>query len=457
MDLSRVVVLGGGLSGLAAAWSLLDQEPGLEVIVWEAASRLGGKLIRWSQEGFLAEGGADGFLIGKGTTARWIRDLGLEAELVAPIEENRGSQVFWNGDLHPLPEGLSGLVPSDPQGWFTTTALSAEGAARAARERQVPGGASAQESVEAFLSRRFGTEAFERILDPLLAGIFAGDATALSASEAFPQLVQLEQSRGYLTPDTPSPRAPSGFRSFSGGMARLTEALETGLRKRGCRLETGKMASAVIPRGPGYLVSDGRTSESADAVLVALPPRTAAPVLGPSAPLAACVLEQWPTASVANLTLAFSPGAIPALPPGSGFVAPPAGGTDFSAATWLSQKWPHRSPPGGRLVRFYFGGARRPDAWKLSEEHMLNQALDFLGRAGGAPVPSPLWHRVFRWRDGFAQPNLGHKDRHDQLKNALPPKISLAGGYFGGVGIPDCLGRAEQAASELINQLKEKK
>jgi len=366
---------------------------------------------------------------------------------VEPQAAHRYSHVFWNGEFHRLPEGFSGLVPADPEGLRHSSLLTPEGAERAAAEAQVPPRTEGpEESVSAFLSRRFGAEAFERLMEPLLSGIFAGDADELSAEAAFPQLVARERQNGSLTGGAAIPRDQGpAFRSFRRGMAQYPAALVDRLRSLGVDLVTGSTITRMERRGRGFQLWSSGGSWAADGVILALPPHAAGRVVADVVPRWAPVLNAWPTASVANLTMAFEERELPQLPGGSGFVAPRGTGLPFSAATWLSQKWPDRAPAGRVLVRVYFGGARNPDAWELPEDKLVEAGLALLGRFQPAGQPKPLWHRVLRWKDAFAQPNLGHAERHRALAQG-GEGIVLAGGYFGGVGIPDCLARADEAA-----------
>lgn len=449
----RVVVVGGGISGLATAWRLLKARPDLEVTVLEASARWGGKLVTVDQGGFVVEGAADGFLARKPPALDWALELGLASELIEPAPEHRSSQVLWDGRLHPLPEGFTGLVPGDPSALLRSSLLTPEGARRAAAEAQVPAEHHADESVEAFFTRRYGAEAFQRLMGPLLAGIWAGDATQLSAEAAFPQLVALEARGMSLTEGLGGQPKPSGpaFRSFRTGMARFPGALADAVRALGGRLRPGEGVTSLGPLEGGYEVTTGRGTYPADAVVLALGPRDAGLLVG-WAPDLASVLTAWPTTSVANLHLAFDASHAPDLPPGSGFVAPRAGGTAFSAATWSSRKWPGRAPEEGLLVRFYFGGARHPEGWKAPEADLVESGLAFLRRFH--PNPRPLWHRVFRWENAFAQPNLGHGNRHRALEAAGRPGLVLAGAYFTGAGIPDCLARADRAAQLVVTHLE---
>jgi oxygen-dependent protoporphyrinogen oxidase len=453
----RVVVVGGGLSGLAVAWRLALARPDVSITVLEAAARFGGKLISEHRDGFVVEAAADGFLARKPPALAWARELGLGPELIEPRPEHRLSHVLWGGGLHRLPEGFSGLVPTDPEGLRRSTLLSPQGIEAAVAEPLAPPRlAGTEESVAQFLTRRYGRETFERLMEPLLAGIFAGDAEALSAEAAFPQLVSVERRGLSLThglAGAPPPEPGPAFRSFASGMARFPAALEAALRSAGVTLTDSAPVSGLVRAGEGWEVQTSRQSLSADAIVLVLPPRAAGALVRGVSPSLASVLESWPVSSVASLTLAFGAGGLDGLPSGSGFVAPRAGGTRFSAATWSSQKWPQRAPSGGTLVRIYFGGARDPQGWARPEDDLVEDGLRLLAQQTGTLVPKPLWHRVFRWRDAFAQPNLGHAQRHADLAAAAVPGLVLAGGYFAGPGIPDCLARAQAAAAEVGSSL----
>jgi len=440
----RVVVVGGGISGLAAAWRLHLRRPEVNLTVVEAAQRWGGKLVTWNQDGCLVEGGADGFLARKPPALAWAEELGLGPELVEPEPLHRQSQVWFQGRLYPLPAGFSGLVPTDLNALRASSLLSPEGAERAIAEATLaahPEGP--EESVHEFFARRYGEEAWSRLLEPLLVGIFAGDGDALSASAAFPQLVELERRGLSLSGGAARPQPGAAFRSFRRGMAQWPQALERTLRAASVDLRSGLPVQTIERRGAAWVVTTASGGLEADAVIVALPPRAAGSVL--ALPEAASVLSTWPVASVAHLTLGLDAEGWD-LPPGSGLVC--AGASPFSAVTWLSRKWPYRAPASTLTARFYFGGARDPKGWQRPEVHLEADALAFLAPYSRGK-PHVQWRRVFRWKDGFAQPNLGHAERHRRLAQALPPGLVLAGAYFTGVGIPDSLARAETAAEAV--------
>ncbi len=449
---ARVVIVGGGISGLATAWRLKLRRPDAVVTVLEAAARFGGKLVSEHRDGFIVEGAADGFLARKPPALDWARELGLETELILPRPEHRFSHVFWNGRLHAMPEGFSGLVPSDPEALLKTTLLTPEGAARAAEESSVPLRTTGpEESIETFFTRRFGTELFERLLEPLLAGIYAGDASRLSADAAFPQLTALERNgKPLMSGPAPAsgPRDPA-FRSFGSGMAALPAALEKRLGELGVELVPATTANTIRRTDKAFIVTAPHREFAADAVVIALPPHAAGALLAPGT--AADILSSWPVSSVANVSLAFDSKKL-SLPDGSGFVAP-RGAAAVTAGTWSGHKWPHRAPEDTELVRFYFGGAREPENERLPDVELVSRSLRVLETLTGHR-PRPLWHRIFRWKDAFAQPDLGHAERHRALEATAVPGLVLAGGYFAGVGIPDCLARAGQAAETVDEYLK---
>jgi oxygen-dependent protoporphyrinogen oxidase len=244
------------------------------------------------------------------------------------------------------------------------------------------------------------------------------------------------------------PRDPA-FRSFISGMAELPAALEKRVRELGVELVPATTVNTVRHTDKGFTVTASHREFTVDAVVVALPPHAAGALLAPG-PLAQ-TLSSWPVSSVANVSLAFDAAELN-LPDGSGFVAP-RGETAVTAGTWSGHKWPYRAPSNTELVRFYFGGAREPENAKLPDGELIDRALNVLETLTGHR-PRPLWHRIFRWKDAFAQPDVGHAERHRALEAAAVPGLVFAGGYFAGVGIPDCLARAGQAAEAVDEHFK---
>ncbi|MGB3329300.1 MAG: protoporphyrinogen oxidase, partial [Thermomicrobiales bacterium] len=301
-----VAVVGGGVSGLAAAWRIVQRDPGARVVVFEASDRLGGKLHTVQDDGFLIEAGPDAFLSAKPRGVGLARELGLQAQFQSPDPATRGSFVLRKGALHPLPEGLTGLIPTRLKPMAQTSLISPLGKVRMALDFALPPRTDdADESLHAFLSRRLGREPFEHLIEPLMAGIYAGDAKQLSAEATFPQLRKAEREHGGVIkgviaarrqaenaraahPDA-APALPP-FTSFTTGSETLIRALESRLREAGAAFNLSApvtaVRSVVSPDGAArwrVVAGDGAagTDLLADGVILAAPAWATAPILAP--------------------------------------------------------------------------------------------------------------------------------------------------------------------------------
>ncbi|MGH9283524.1 MAG: protoporphyrinogen oxidase, partial [Acidimicrobiales bacterium] len=376
MSGSRVVVVGGGIAGLAAAYELM--EGGLDVTVVEAESRFGGKIatIR-TDDGLVIEAGADSFLSSKPAGLALCERLGISSRVINTKPEDRRTFVWSRGRLRPLPEGLVLGSPARAGALLRSGLLSPAGAARMALDVAVPARRDgAEESIGQFFTRRLGREAYERVVEPLLAGIHAGDATKLSLPALFPRFADMERDHGGLVraalaarrngdaglPDT----GHSPFVSLVGGMSELVEALVAMLSASGAQLRGGSRVVELTTDGAVWRLGlePGGTLE-ADAVILATPAFVTAGLVRALSPPAAALLEAIPHASTATVSLAYRPGEIREMPRGYGFVVPRVEGRQLIAATWSSNKWPSRVLPGQHVVlRGYVGGVGRE--WVLN-------------------------------------------------------------------------------------------
>lgn len=469
-----VAVIGGGITGLAAAHALCTKRSDLNVTLMERSDRLGGKILTEFVDGYTIEGGPDSFLSVKPRGVGLSRELGLEDRFIRPVEENAGSFVFSRGGLVPIPEGLTGLVPSRLGPMFRTPLLSPAAKVRVAMElalRSKPG--NNDETVAAFIERRFGKEVYARMIEPLMAGIYAGDGRKLSLAATFPQLRAAERTHGgillgalaakrELASRQEAPAPKRGFLSFQSGMIELVNSLQASLRGAGAGIETGADVRSIarVLDGPGFtleVVGDSHARvQDFDAVIVATPPWKAAELARQVAPAAAGALGEIPHVSNALVAVAFDASRLSRRLRGYGYVVPRAEDRPVMAMTWVSSKWRHRAPDGKVLVRAFIGRSGQEHYLADDDGSLIRIARreigDVLGISG-----DPDLTRVYRWERGMPQYNLGHLQRVDAIAaqcNGIPG-FEIAGNMIRGVGIPDCIASAEGAVTSVLGTLTE--
>jgi protoporphyrinogen/coproporphyrinogen III oxidase len=470
----HVVVLGGGITGLAAAHRLLQVQvgaaPGLRVTLVEADDRLGGKIVTERSDGFVIEGGPDSFLATKARGIGLCEELGIadhsQMHLQGVRPQRRRAFVLWRGKLHDLPGGLSGLVPTRLAPLARSTLLSPLGKARVALDYVLPARrAEGDESLGGFVRRRLGREAWERLVEPLMAGIYAADGDQLSLAATFPHLREAERRYGGLIKGVLAARrmapglvsAPeSAFLTPAAGLDALVMALEKRLRDGGAAFVLDDAAVAVTPSGSGYAVrlAVGGSIQT-DAVIVATPAHAAATCLADFDPVLATELAAIPLASTAIVTLAYRREEISHPLDGHGYVIPRAEESPVLACTWSSRKWAGRAPEGWELIRVFIGRAGQEDVLAADDETLVVLALQEVAARLGVTAPASLT-RVRRWPRGMPQYLLGHRERVARIEAACRKHVGLylAGNAFHGVGLPDCIVSGERAADAAAAHLR---
>jgi oxygen-dependent protoporphyrinogen oxidase len=461
----HVVVVGGGIAGLAAAYRLTRLEPPVAVTLVEASPRLGGKIVTERADGFAIEGGPDSFLSAKPRGIGLCRELGLEHHLQGTTPRRRRAFVLRRGRLHDLPEGLSGLVPTRLGPMLRSGLVSPRGKARLALDYVLPPRRDDEdEALGAFVRRRLGREVYENLVEPLMAGIYAGDGERLSLAATFPQLRDGERAHGGLirgvlaakrrgAASGVGPGARPAFVAPQGGMATLVEALAERLETAGVRTllgaEVGRIDGEEGPRSGRYRVRlAGGEEVAADAVVVATPAFVAADLVAGIDPSLATELASIPHASSAIVSLAYPRDVVTHPLDGHGYVIPRVEGRAALACTWTSAKWARRAPDGFVLLRVFVGRFGRDEAVAGSDETLIRLARDEVGDTLGI-APTPSLTRVHRWRHGMPQYVLGHPDRLAAIERRLQvlPGLALAGNAYRGVGLPDCIASGEAAAA----------
>ena len=450
----KVVVVGGGIAGLAAARRFEALAPDAELVLVEPDRVLGGKVRTERVDGFVIEAAPDSFLSRKDRGVGLCEELGLGDELIGRRPENHRTYVRRARELLPLPEGLTGMIPTNLDALDRSALLSDEGKARFSAEPEAPVAPSGEdESVAAFVTRRFGREAYDALVEPLMTGIYGGDGELLSLQATFPQLRALELEHGSLLAALPAQPAHGRlppFVSLRGGMDGLVTTLVAGLR----RTTVVQQAAAVVRLAVGCYeveLADGDRIR-AEGVVLAAPAFATAELVEELDPELAEAHASIPYASSVVVTLAFSTDDVTPLD-GYGYVIPRAEGGDVLACTWSSQKWEARAPVGRALVRVYAGRFGGRDLTLDSDDELVALARNELALLD--VVAEPALTRVQRWPLGMPQYLLGHPERVERIERALHahPGLAVAGAAYRGVGIPDCIASGETAADTVARSL----
>ncbi len=453
-----VAVVGGGVAGLAAALDLASAG-GVEVTLLEADDRLGGKVRTGALAGVAMDLGPDSFLARRPEAVRLCTELGVADDLVAPAATSAG--VWSRGRVRMLPAGSVLGVPTDPRALARSGIVSPLGAARAALEPALPGrplAEGADEAVGHLIGRRFGREVAERLVDPLLGGINAGNTDSLSVDAAAPQLAAAARRSTSLVRGLRGAPAPGGgpvFLTLPGGLSLLVDALAARLGELGATVSPSCPVEGLERVADGYRVTTPGGVLDVDGVVLAVPAPASARLLADVAPAAAPPLAEVQAASVVLVGLAYRPGDAPEAPAGSGFLVPRPERRLMTACSWASAKWAHLGTDGVVRLRVSSGRVDDPRALAMDDDEVVDRLRLELAAAVGVEA-DPLDVVVARWPDGFPQYAPGHLDRiaavHAELERSVPG-VALAGAGLGGVGLPACIGSGRAAASRVLGAL----
>ena len=462
----KVAVIGGGVAGLAAAHRAVElareRRIDLELTLLEARDRVGGTIETERVDGFLVESGPDSFLSEKPWALALCRRLGIEDRLVRTDDRYRRTFVWHRRRLHPLPDGFQLLAPTRITPFLTSSLFSWQGKLRMALDLVLPRGVSGgDETLGAFVRRRLGREALERVAQPLVAGIYTADPDELSLGATMPRFLELERRERsvILALWRASRRAPmagtsgarwSLFVTFAGGMSELTDTLASRLPPGAVRL---KQRVSTIEREGGrwrIVLADGESLD-ADRVVIAAESHAAARLVRYVDPQLAALLGEIEYSSAATVSLGYRRADVPHPLDGFGFVVPHTEGRALLAGTFSSVKYPGRAPEGFVLMRAFVGGALGGDALRDDDEEIEARARGELADALGV-VAEPVLTRVHRHPASMPQYRLGHLDRVEAIEHTLAglPGLALAGGAYRGVGIADCVRSGEHAAEALL-------
>jgi oxygen-dependent protoporphyrinogen oxidase len=461
--MNYVVVVGGGMAGLASAYELHLR--GVAFLLLEAGPRAGGVVLSEAVDGYTIDAGPDALLAQKPDGVKLCQELGLGDRLIS-TKPPRVAFVQRGGRLHPLPDFSVLGVPTRLGPFMRTRLFSWSGKVRMGAELFVPPRRDgSDESIGEFMRRRFGTEAATYLAEPLLAGIHAGDVDRLSVRALFPRFTEAEQTDGSLlrafrrqqaavTPASVARERDGAFRSLPGGLSEMVRALVSRLPADSIRLSTS--VTRVSFDSPGCAVVDTAGGERfrARGVVLATPAYVTARMLAGADAGLARLCDGIPYVSTATVVLAFPRAAVQHPLDGSGFVVPRVEPSGILAASWLSSKWPDRAPDGRVLLRAFVGGARDPRALEHSDQELVTRSLGALRPLLGI-TGAPSLARVYRWERASAQHEVGHLARLEAIDRALAarPGVFITGSGFRGVGIPDCVADGRATAGRVVEWL----
>lgn len=468
----RVVIIGGGISGLAAAHRLVEQrgQSNIEITLIEAGAHMGGIIRTERRGGFLLECGPDSFISEKPEALELAKRIDLGSRLIETNETNRRSFIVRNGRLHAVPEGFQLLAPSRFWPFVTSGIFSLKGKARMALDLLLPRRAGVNgfddESLARFVRRRFGQEALERMAQPMVGGIYTADPERLSLRATMPRFLEMEREhRSLIRAMWKKRRAAGGretkgtsgaryslFLSFDDGMRVLVDALVARLESVSIRLNTKAESISFDEAARRWKIrSSAGETVIADAVCLALPAYASANLLRQVDAQLASELDAIPYASTATINLGYKREEIPHSLDGFGFVVPVIERRATLACTFSSVKFRERAPFGHALLRAFVGGALQPEIFALDEEEMVARVRKDLRDLLGIERP-PLFAHVEKWPRSMAQYHLGHIERVERIRTRLDqlPSLKLAGNAYAGAGIPDCIRSGERAAEEMM-------
>ena len=457
----RLVVVGGGITGLAAAHHALElareRRIALELTLVEARERLGGTIATERAGGFLIEAGPDSFLSEKPWALALCRRLGLEDRLARTDDRYRKVFVWHAGRLHPLPDGWELLAPTRLAPFLSSRLFSWPGKLRMAFDLVLPRGIADDESLGAFVRRRLGREALERVAQPLVAGIYTADPDDLSLTATMPRFAELEKQERSIILGLRRARETgvsgarwSLFVTLKEGMEDLVAALATRLQPGTVLLK--QRVAGVERRGDRWRVATAEGADlDADRVIVATESHAAARMLRYVDPTLATLLAEIPYASSATVTLGYRRADVAHPLDGFGFVVPHAQKRALLACTFSSVKYAGRAPEGDVLLRAFVGGALNEAVLELDDAPLVMRARAELREALGITA-APALARVFRWPKAMPQYHVGHLARVETIERRAGalPGLDLAGGAYRGVGIADCVRSGEAAAERAL-------
>jgi oxygen-dependent protoporphyrinogen oxidase len=467
----RIAIIGGGISGLSAAF-YLEQERAkgapIEYTLFESSDRLGGVMFSDRIGDCVVEGGPDSFLTEKPWAAQLCAELGIAGDLIGSNDAQRITYIVVKGRLVPMPDGLMFMVPTKLIPTALTGLFSWGTKFKMLGELlHPPQPVHKDETVAQMVERHFGSEVVDRLADPLLSGVYGGDAASLSVRAVLPKFVEMEENYGSLCRAmlagrkklaamqaakgyTPKPL----FSSLKGGMQQMIDAIVARLNPQSLR--TGCAVSALTRSGSGWELTTDRGSERFDAVIFATPARIASTMLAGIDQQLSGDLGGVQYSSSITVTLGYQREDLKMCPPGFGFLVPRSEGTRMLATTFVHTKFPFRAPDNKALVRCFLGGSKDQGVLKLSDEEITALVRKELKQITGL-VADPWFVKVYRWDRAMAQYTPGHLERIERIGATLKQmqNLAIAGNFYKGIGVPDCVRTGKEAAQQMAALARE--
>jgi oxygen-dependent protoporphyrinogen oxidase len=462
----RVAIVGGGISGLTAAF-YLEQErrrgTPLEFVVFEADARFGGVIRTERVDGCIVEAGPDSFLTAKPWARELCEDLRMASQLIGSRNAERQTYMLLKGKLEPVPPGMHMMVPTKFGPILRSKLFSTATKLAMLREYFTPPpplGADDDESVASLITRHFNAEVVERLADPLLSGIYGGDAARLSARATLPQMVEREFRWHSLVRGALAARKEQGgsaqplFTTVKDGMQRMTEAIIRHLPRE--TLRSSRPVERIEQKEDGYRITSSGACEEYDHVILATPAYTTAKLLAslPESAKLVELLNETSYTSTITVALAYLASDV-RLPEGFGFLVPRTEGKRMMACTFVDRKFEHRAPQGTALLRVFLSAMRNPQILELSDDQVTAIVKDELREILGIAA-EPRFTRVFRWKNAMPQYEIGHLLRVARMEMHMQryPGLQLCGNAYHGIGVPDCVRMGRAMADAVMRRAR---
>ncbi len=464
--MKRIAIIGGGISGLSAAYTLEEKRQSgtpVQYTLFESSARLGGVLVTDHVDGCILEAGPDSFLTEKPWAADLCRKIGLGDQLIGSNDADRKTYILTKGKLVELPDGLMFMVPTKIMPTVFSPLFSVRTKMRMAAEWfHPPRKASKDETVAQMVERHYGSEMVDLLADPLLSGVYGGEASQLSIRAVLPRFADMESKHGSLgramlrvsrearrKMGAVAKAPPPLFSSLKEGMQQMVDALVVRLDANS--LKRSAPVQSVIRQNNGWTVCAGYQTDHFDAVIIATPAQAASSVLEAADGNLSLELAEINYSSSVTVTLGYDEKVRGSLPPGFGFLVPRSAGHRMLAATFVHNKFPHLAPDNRALVRCFLGGARDEQILQSTEQEILEIVRREL-RQIVALNAEPLFARVYKWKAAMAQYSVGHLERLQRIETLRQnlQGLALAGNGYNGIGVPDCVRSGAEAAGKIL-------